>query len=318
VLEVTEDIDPDDEVVEACGRLRKAGYAIALDDFVLSDRTARFIPLASYIKVDFLTSSEEARREIRARSSGPAVRLLAEKIETVEAFEQARREGFTYFQGYFFGRPTIKTGGEIPGQHLQSMRMLAALQNPDLSAAQLEAVIKSDVRLCYLILRSANSAASAVQSKVRSIRDATVLVGRDAIRRWASLWLLAGLGATGHPELIAMAMTRAHCCEQLAASDDVGGGDGFLVGLCSLLEAMLGRPIEELLEHLPLDDQARAALLGEDNALRRMLDSVIAYERGDWPACLEHSARAGLASQQLAAAYNSALRSAQQFRSTAV
>ena len=295
VLEVTEDIEPDAEVLRACRDLRRAGYSIALDDFVLTERTAAFIPYANFIKVDFLGSEADARAEIAARCAPDGIALIAEKIETIEAFEIAHGEGHAYFQGFFFGRPVIKAGRALPGQHVHSLRLLGALQNPDISADEIENLVKPDIRLCYLILRTVNSAGFALRSTVHSIRDALVLIGHDSVRRWASLWVLAGLGDAGHPELVAMSATRGRCCELLdTRSCDSGTPDGFLVGMCSLLDAILSTSMVEIVEHLPLADVTRAALLGEDTPSRRRLNCVVAYERGDWAGALRLAPGAGI------------------------
>ena len=182
VLELTEDIEPDDDVLRACVSLRKAGYMLALDDFVLTDRSAALIPHANFIKVDFLASTPDDRAAIAARCP-PGCVVIAEKIETLDAFEMGCREGHTYFQGFFFGRPVIKTGRGVPGHHLQSLRLLAALQNPNISGGEIEELVKPDIRLCYLLLRTVNCAGFAIRTTVHSIKDALVLIGHETIRR---------------------------------------------------------------------------------------------------------------------------------------
>jgi EAL and modified HD-GYP domain-containing signal transduction protein len=95
------------------------------------------------------------------------------------------------------------------------------------------------------------------------------------------------LNTGGTSELATMAMLRARACELLAGHlDDVDANEMFLVGLCSLLDAMLGRPMEEALGELPLSVPARRALLGERNPLRSVLDAVMAYEAGSWDEAL--------------------------------
>lgn len=299
VLELTEDIEPDDDVLSACRKLRQAGYMIALDDFVLTDKTAALIPHANFIKVDFLASDPGGRAAIAARCP-PGCVVIAEKIETVDAFETARKEGHAFFQGYFFGQPVIKTGRGVPGHHLQSLQLLTALQNPNISADEIEELVKPDLRLCYLILRTVNCAGFALRSTVHSIKDALILIGQETIRRWASLWVVAGLGDLGNPELITMSATRGRCCELLDARVEPGRrSDGFLIGMCSLLDAILSMPMEEVVDQLSLADEVRAALLKQDCPSRRRLDVIIAYERGDWALVQELALAAGVNARTL-------------------
>jgi EAL and modified HD-GYP domain-containing signal transduction protein len=317
VLEMAADIEADRDVVEACQELRNAGYQIAVDDFVLTDWTADLVPLANFLKVDFLTTDPEVRKVIeKARTNGAPV-LIAKSIETMDAFDQAVKEGYTYFQGFFFGRPVIAEGREVPVQQMANLRLLRALHVPDLSVHQLEELIKHDASLCYRILRTVNSAAYMLQVPVQSIRQALVLLGRDTVRRWASLWSLAGLEEHhGASELVVMATVRARCCELLAGSlgGEEAASEGFLIGMCSLLDAILGRPMKAVLADLPLAEETEAALLGEDNAIRRLLDCVIAYEHGEWERAEQLAGRAKINPALLPKAFADALRWSREIR----
>jgi c-di-GMP-related signal transduction protein len=318
VVELLEDIEADEEVLAACRKLRSAGYSIALDDFVLNERTAALIPLADFIKVDFLAApTPEARERIAATRERGSPALLAEKIETAEQFEEGVREGFTYFQGFFFGRPITQGARDIPGDRLGHFRLLRALNDPELTVVQLENLIKHDVALCYRVLRTVNSAGFAQRGSVDSIRQALVLLGIDTVRHWASLWVLAGLSEGAHPELIVMCTVRARCCELLARRSGDGSSDGFLLGMCSLLDVILDRPMEAVVEQLPLSGATAAALRGEDNANRRILDCAIAYERGQWDRCLYLAGRAGLDPAGLPVAHQEALKWVQDFQRSA-
>jgi EAL and modified HD-GYP domain-containing signal transduction protein len=201
-------------------------------------------------------------------------------------------------------------GRELPTSKLTNLRLLQALNKPDLSVHHIEEIIKPDAALCYRILRTVNSAAYALQRTVQSIREALVLLGRDPIRRWASVWALAGLNEQAHSELVVMSTVRARCCELLAASrgDEDAAAEGFLVGMCSMLDAILSRPMATILEDLPLAPASRAALLGEDNPMRRILDCAIAYERGEWDRCTGLAKQAGIKLTVLPGAYAEALR----------
>ena len=231
---------------------------------------------------------------------------------------QAIAEGFTYFQGFYFGRPAIKGGSSVAPNQVAQLRLIAALNDPDLSVRQLEVFIKPDPALCYRVLRAVNSAGFALQATVHSIQEALVLLGRDTVRRWASLWALASLARDAHPELLAMATVRARCCELVAASTGRpdAATEGFLLGMCSLLDAILARPMRAVVAELPLPEDVEAALLGADNTYRRLLDAVLAYEAGDWDRALELAASAGADPAALAPAYADALRWAYDLRRT--
>ncbi len=311
VLELLEDLEADDDVVAACRILKSAGYALALDDFELNARTAGLVPLADYVKIDLLAgdwSGTRSRFAAMCPAGGPA--LLAEKVETLDQFEAALSEGFDYFQGFFFDRPATCSARGIPGHRLGYLRLLHALQDPALDVPKLERLIEHDASLCYRVLRTVNTARFGQSNAVTSIRQAIVLMGIGTLRRWVSLWLLAGLGEEAHPELLVMSTVRARCCELLAGQVRDAGtvAEGFLLGMCSLLDAILDQPMSTVAEQLPLSSAARAALLGRDNPGRRILECAIAQERGDWSGSEALAGRVGLAQSALAVAHQSALR----------
>jgi c-di-GMP-related signal transduction protein len=308
VLELGRDIDADDEVLRACRELRSAGYSLALDEFEPGERTA---PLVAF--VDFLKVGLDAAGRVSMLVAPPSDRrppIVATDVETSGCFQAAAADGYDLFQGFFLGKPVLKGGRAVQSQHVAGVRLLHALHDPDLTIRQLEDLVKHDATLCYLILRTVNSAAYALRTTVTSIRDALVLLGRDTVRRWAALWALAGLGRHTHSELLTMATVRARCCELLAASGSHAheGADGFMVGLCSMLDAILEQPMSELLESTAIAGPIKEALLGEDNAARRILDCVVAYEHGHWERCVAMASKAGVNPDVLPDAYAEALR----------
>jgi EAL and modified HD-GYP domain-containing signal transduction protein len=308
VLELGAGIGADEDVLRACRELTRAGYSLALDDFTPTERTAALVPLAAYVKVDVGQVSESVVAGLAALPHRPVV--VAKHVETAAGFQIAVEGGADLFQGFFLGKPVLKAGQAVCQQHVAGLTLLQALHDPELTIAQLDSLVKRDAALCFLILRTVNSAAYALRTTVHTIREALVLLGRDTVRRWAAIWALAGLGRQTHSELLTMATVRARCCELLAASapENHDPAEGFMVGLCSLLDAILERPLPELLDATPIAGNVRDALLGADNIARRTLDCVVAYEQGDWDRCLSLCATAHLNPAVLPKAYTEALR----------
>jgi c-di-GMP-related signal transduction protein len=223
-------------------------------------------------------------------------------------FEWARDAGCGLFQGHYFRKPETRSGGMVPGRQVTYLRLLAALNQPSLTMERLEELVTQDAALSLRVLQCINSAAFPIRREVRSIGDALVLLGVGPIRKWASIWCLSKLSAGSTSELTTMALLRARACELLG--DDlsgVAGGELFLVGLCSLLDVILGRPMAEALMELPLSDDAREALLGGNNSLRAILDSVIAYEDGGWEDAVASAETIGAPELNLQQAYSGAL-----------
>jgi EAL and modified HD-GYP domain-containing signal transduction protein len=308
-FELGADVSGDDpDVLAVCQSLRKIGYALVIDhDGAV---TSPLASLATFVKVDFSAATTAERW--KAFPDGPPAHAacIATHVETAEQLALAIAEGCTYFQGFYFGRPVIKEGSSVPPQKIAQLRLLTVLHDPDLTVMRLEEIIKPDPSMCYRVLRAVNSAGAALQTTVHSIREALVLLGCDTVRRWASLWALADAGQDAHAELVSMATVRARCCELLGAS--IGGeeaaAEGFLIGMCSLLDAILGRSMRAVVSELPLPESVEAALLGVQNAQRHLLDAVVAYESGEWDQASALAQSAGAEPAALASAYGDALR----------
>jgi EAL and modified HD-GYP domain-containing signal transduction protein len=310
VLEMREDIEVDAEVIEACRRLQAKGYILALDDFEPGSQAEALVPFAEFVKVDVLLTTSKQRLDAARRFLPLGVTLLAEKVETEADVVEAKQAGYRLFQGYFFCRPSTIAGPSVHAERLGYMRMLAALNRPDAGIFELEEIIKADVSLSYRVLRSINSAAFAVRQEIRSIRQALVMLGTERIRQWASIWALAGVHTGGSPETMNLAVIRARCCEQIVSATDGAdaGAEHFLLGLCSMLDVMLAKPMAEIVRDLPLGDPIREALTGTPNRSRALLDAVAAYERGYWQGAAEASVRAGIDFDAIRPSYENALR----------
>jgi len=298
VLELLEDIEADPDVMDRCRALKRDGYAIALDDFAPAPATLDLVSFADYVKVDFQATPDLSGwiRGVAAARSGAPPAFVAERIETPADHQRATEAGFTHFQGFFLGRPATQRTRRIPEAQLGYLRLLQALRDPDLTLDEMEELIKPDAALCVRVLRTVNSAAFALRTEVGSIREALVMLGRDPVRRWVSVWAMASLARGSHSELLLASIVRARLCEILGASggDETRAAQGFLLGVCSLLDAIFDAPMDAIVARLPLDESLKAALSGDDNPPRRLLDAVIAYERGDWCAWPALAERAGL------------------------
>ena len=307
--EIPETVEPDPEVVSACGRLKKAGYMIVLDDFVYAEQYADLMNLADIVKVDFLSTPAEERRQVLSRFTAPNVRFLAEKVETHEVFKQAVSLGYTYFQGDFFSKPVIISSRDVPGFKLNYLHMLQELQWPDVNFHRLEGIIKRDMALSFKLLRYINSAYFGLGEKVRSILHAIRLLGPRQFKQWASLLLMASMGSDKPDELVVRALIRGRFCESLAPMLGMKqrSQELFLLGIFSVIDAILGRPLNEILKDLPLSDEVKDALSGKPNRLRAVFDYALAYEKGDWDGLSARAAVLGLDESGIPAVYLSAV-----------
>jgi len=283
-VEVPEDIEVDADVIQACSDLKDRGYEIVLDNFVYNDEYKPLVDLADVIKIDFQQSKGDERREIVEQFKDSGIKFLAEKLETVEEFEKAISYGYDYFQGYFFCKPIIISERDIPISKLSVLELINEINMPDVEFEKLEEIIKHDISLTYRLLRFINSAYFNFSMKVESIRHVLLLIGMREIKKWASIIALGAIGEDKPVELLNISLVRAKFCEFIA--EEIGQKRNvhnfFMMGLFSLIDALLDRHMEDVLKDIYIEAEVKAALLGEENIYSDVHNLVIAYEKGDW------------------------------------
>ncbi|MCW8853739.1 MAG: HDOD domain-containing protein [Gammaproteobacteria bacterium] len=282
VLEVLEDIEVNKSLVRGLVGLKKRGFTIALDDYIYNPAHKPMLPLASIIKIDIMQLDEKELIKHVKQLSKYKASLLAEKIETLDEFEFCQDLGFEFFQGYFLSKPRIVKGESLPTNKLSLLNLLAILQNPDSDTEELEEAISFDVAISYKILKLINSAFFNTQSKIESIRQAIVMLGRNQLRSWASMLALSNL-EDRPSEMMHLAMTRAKMCELLAEKAHQASQESyFTVGLFSALDILMERELVEVIKPLPLSEDVVAALLHKKGVIGEALKCVLAYEVSDF------------------------------------
>jgi c-di-GMP-related signal transduction protein len=281
VAEILETVEPEDRVVAACKRLRSLGYLIALDDFAPNDPRIPLVEFADIIKVDLRATRPEERAAMMRRFGTTKCKMLAEKVETPHEFHQARDMGFSYFQGYFFCRPELVIGREVPASRMHYVRLLEMVSRPEIDMRALERLLKQEASVSYRLLRYLNSPIFGFALEIKSIRHAMAVLGEREMRRWIRLVVAVGAAEQKCSELVLMGLTRARFCELL--SERTGShSDLFLMGLLSIMDAVLEVTMDALLEQLPVDLEIKTALLGQDGKLRPLYRLMLAQESGEW------------------------------------
>jgi c-di-GMP-related signal transduction protein len=282
VLEILETVNVDQELINGVKTLVAAGYQIALDDFTFTDEWIPLIELAHIIKIDVRMHSIDKVHEQLGYLKGSKAKLLAEKIETQDEYNQLKDEGFDYFQGYFFSKPTVLSHKELPSDSVSLLRLMAQLQNPDVEITVIEELISQNISLSYKLFRYINSAAFALKTDVTSIKQIVVYFGMQRLKDWICLMALTG-NDDKPAELILTGLVRAKMCELIAEETGAAEKDSyFVVGLFSILDALLDQPLDSLLEKLPLDESINQALTQSEGELGQALRCSISCEQCDW------------------------------------
>jgi EAL and modified HD-GYP domain-containing signal transduction protein len=281
VLEVLETVEVDDEVIAGAAARVAEGHRLALDDFVYGQQWEPLLQLAEIVKMDVLEVPWDHVLETMEICRPFGVRFLAERVETATMLERARAAGFELFQGYHLGRPQTLSMERLGPGPAVALQLLSRLADPDVSAVDVEQIFRTDPVLTIRLLKIANSA-QVGRRELGSIRDAVVLVGLARLRAW--MVLIATERAGSQREQVIGAMIRARTCELAAPtiSSDVRSDTAFTLGLLHGVSEVLGIPRSQFVAGLPaLSDELRSALSGEPGPLRRVLEAVLHYERGD-------------------------------------
>ena len=307
VLEILETVDPTPRVIAACRKLKEAGFRLALDDFTWSPEWVPLLELADYIKIDFVLLNAEAREQQRKKLKTVAVALIAEKVETQSEYIQACKEGFTYFQGYYFCRPELLKGRRVPANRLFHIQMMELLQHDPMDLKQVGCLVKRDASLAYRLLRLVNSPVCAIRQEVRSLEAALVAVGENMFRRIATVAIASELNANRPPEILRMAFVRVRFCELAAGLCALDPTEQYLLGMFSLLPAMLQVSMSELAPALPLRENIREALVGALSRDSSLLMWAQHYEHGEWVRCDAIAHSYGLNDRELVRCFEDAV-----------
>jgi c-di-GMP-related signal transduction protein len=287
VIELLETIEPTPGIIDVCKKLSGRGYVLALDDFEYDDKYRPLIELASIIKVDFLALRGEERCQIIESSTGMGKRrhkFLAERVETKDDVNEGLEMGYDYFQGYYYSKPVIVLGKDVPSYKVNLVQILKEMQEPEISITRLGKIIRRDVSISYKLLRFINSAAFGLVTDVRSIQHALNLLGIVEFKKWMSMVLLSQLGSDKPDELMINSLIRAKFCEMTAESLGEGKriNDFFLMGLFSLIDAFLDRKMEDVLAELPIPAEIKSALLEKEGKMGDVLQLITNYEQSKW------------------------------------
>lgn len=282
VIEILETVQVTDDIIERLKELKQEGYRFALDDFHYHPGAEPLLPLADFVKLDVLAHTPEELAKVVKALRAFQVKLVAEKVETLEQFNHCRDLGFDFFQGYYFAHPETLVERVINPVHATVLQLLEKVrQGADVK--DLEALFKKDVALTFKLMRYINSAGFGLSCEVQSIRHAVSILGMQPLYRWLTLLLVtAGSNATS-PAQARTAITRGRLCELLGKSELPRSDQDnlFIVGVFSLLPAMLEMTMDQVLERLVIPEKIADALMDRTGLYGPFLALTEAVESGD-------------------------------------
>lgn len=282
ILEISDSHFSDKDATKTLELINSKNYTVALDGVYPSSNLLKYLPAANIIKVDINKCPADQLAGFVTTLKKHPVKLIAEKVQDGDQIDQLLELGFDYLQGFFFSQPIISKSHSLSSNQIAVIDLLSKVHNADISTEELEDAITQDVTLSYHLLKYLNSAFFSLPNSVDSIRQAVIYLGRKEIKTWITIISMADHNSKP-AELITTALVRARFCESLAKSiDDTAVDSYFTVGLLSVLDALMDRPITEIISELPLTDNLLAALSIRSGIMGSALDTCIMLEQGNW------------------------------------
>jgi len=320
VVEIQPPVPVDKDTQAACERLRVEGYKIALDNFVPGDPRTELARFADYLKVDIRRVAQPQSAAL-VELYGAQCCMVAHKVETRLQQIVALKGGFTRFQGYFFHHPERMRARHIPANQASQLQLLRAVSAPEVDLKAVEELIKRDASLCYRLLRYLNSPLLGVSTTVQSVRHAMNLLGERELTRWIRMATTLIMGQEKCSDLVLSSLVRAHFCELIAPKVNPGPCDLFLIGMFSLMDAILEAPMGVVIEGLAFDHQTRTELLGmkagKPTALSPIYELIVAREAGEWDVVARQAKKLNLSLPFVNRSFNDAVTWAHQMTSAA-
>lgn len=309
VIEIVETAPISDHLLEACKHIQQLGYQLALDDHDFDPKWDVFLPHIDIIKVDVRDSSYDTIAKNIPKFLDANVKLIAEKVETYEEFEEYKELGFHYFQGFFYSHPEIIKQKNLPTSKLSMIELMAESSKIQMDYDKVNNIIERDVSLSYMLLRFINNPLVNKRQKISSLRHALNYMGDIEVKKFIALLALANLNDSKPIELLHLSLVRAKFCELLARhqGESENPPKGFLVGLFSLLDALLDQEMTFLVEKLPIMDELKSALCGEENSLLDYLQLAKTFEQANWLQTKRIGKKLGIQQKVLHGIYNEAV-----------
>lgn len=303
VLEIPHDLELSAKVIDACRKLRKAGFRFAQNDFNPDAEQSGLLDLVDYIKVEFTPGNAAAYERLRKRMQGTSVAMMAGNVHSRDAFHGAREEGFGFFQGFYFCEPEPIKSAKIPANRIFHIEILRQLFKDPLDLKELCPLVMRDTALVYRLLRLVNSPICAVRNEINSVEVAIVFLGETTFRRIATLAIQCELNSGQPPAILHAGLVRARFCELAAPLCKLDPNEQYLLGMFSLLPTMLQVPMATLAAELPLRRAIVEALLGVAKPERSLLTWIESFERSNLAACHRIAKHNGLDNDQLERCY---------------
>ncbi|MFQ3248631.1 MAG: EAL and modified HD-GYP domain-containing signal transduction protein [Glaciecola sp.] len=316
IVELTQNPAVNTSLLNACESLKNSGYQIALNDNRLQSAVLSPYPYIDIVKVDITKVSDQLLEKHVPLLAASGIQLVAEQVSSLDQFAMCRDLGFDYFQGYFFTQPDTRSAKALPSSKVTLLELMSESSAEQFNLEKVASIIERDAALSYLLLRFINNPMINKREKITSLRHALHYLGEVEVKKFIALLSLASLNDTKPVELLQVSLVRAKFCElfELHKHGKKKAMSAFIVGLFSLLDAILDGDMPTILEKLPINNEIKQALMGVEGEYVQYLDTVRAFESGLWGKIITQSEKMNVSQKDLHALFNDAIRWSNEMR----
>lgn len=277
-------IKPSQEYFARIDLLKSEGFRFAIQKLGLQDFAAynEILKRMDYFLVDHKKINVQKARDIFGKAY-PNLKLVAVNVDTKEEYDSLTSHGrFDLYEGHFFRMPVSSTDTELSPLKISYLELLKIVNIPDFDISTAADVIGHDTALVLELLKMANRVS--VNSEITSIRHAAAMIGQKELKKWINSAVTKELCSDKPNEITRISLIRARFAENLAPLFDMAMQDQelFLMGLFSVLDVILDKPMKEALDMIVVSKEIQEALIEKRGSLAPVLDFIIEYEEASW------------------------------------
>jgi len=285
IIEIPGDIEINENIIRVCKKIKDQGYILAIDDFDMNNAD-KYLPIIKHvdiIKADFSIGEEKQQAIIIDAYKNQAV-FLAKNVKTRKEFGRAVNIGYKLFQGTFYSKPVTIDTKAIGTISNNLISILNELYKEAPNYDTITSAFERDVEMSYKLLRMVNSVYYGMRYHTDSLRLALIQLGIKELMRWTNVMVLKGTQNPQNAELIKASIIRGKMLALIAiiTNNRRQESNYFISGMFSSIDILLNESMDEVVKKLPLGDDVCKTLLGQDTPIRKALDVIIEYEKGNW------------------------------------
>lgn len=285
VLLLDRSVRPEQSYIDRIQELKNDGFRFAARNLNIADFEP-YKPILRHVDYIFLNHQKIviAKAKIYFSQVYPNIKLIAGGIASNDIFDELKAEGgYKLYEGPFYRTPLTRGSNDISPLKINYISLLNLVNNDDFELTEAADIIGRDTALIIALLKIVNKLNHS-STEITSIRHAAAMMGQKELKKWITTAITQQLCSDKPSEIMRLSLLRAKFAENLACVFELGvqAPELFLMGLFSVVDLILGKPMNEALEMLKVSKNIRSALVEDSGPLAPVLDFVKLYEAGEW------------------------------------